>query len=270
MTTRSRLLALAAALVLTAGIGAADFATGTELRVFPLYFVPVSIAAWRLGAGGGLAFGALATAVWLGANFEAGRTYSDPWLLGANIVTQSAAFIFVGVLIARLRAANEREHALSRVDALTALLNRRAFYDEAAVVLARAQRSGLPLAVAYIDLDHFKRVNDRGGHAAGDQVLQRVAAVLKKSLRTGDVVARIGGDELAVLLPDTTADGASVLLERLRAAVAEAERESGVTASIGGVSCVSATADIEELLRRADAAMYEAKARGRNNVHLAG
>src|SRR6185312_6159583 len=105
---------------------------------------------------------------------------------------------------------------LARIDALTGVANGRTFYDLARVELCRFQRTGRPFTVAYLDLDNFKQVNDRLGHPAGDDLLRRVAQVLRDNTRVLDVPARLGGDEFALLLPETDAEDALPVLSKLR------------------------------------------------------
>jgi diguanylate cyclase (GGDEF)-like protein len=159
-------------------------------------------------------------------------------------------------------------------DPLTQLANRRRFMEVATAEQERARRHGRPVSLAMIDVDYFKRVNDQHGHAAGDDVLRRVAAVLSAGLRTTDMVARFGGEEFVVILAETERDGAAIAAERLRAAV-EATRietaasELAVTVSIGIATAVGTDVDIEPLIAAADAALYRAKHNGRNRCEPA-
>lgn len=170
-----------------------------------------------------------------------------------------------------LQQAQAELQRLANTDALTGLLNRRA-WDEALVLeQERLQRWGEGHAVIALDLDHFKRINDTDGHAAGDAVLQAVGGLLAKSFRKLDSVARVGGEEFAVLLPHTPAAAAAVLAEELRAAIEALRipfgaRELRVTASVG-VAHSSEAADAQAL---ADARSYAAKRSGRNRVVSAG
>jgi diguanylate cyclase (GGDEF)-like protein len=154
--------------------------------------------------------------------------------------------------------------ALASTDPLTGCPNRRAFLERLDGAIAAAG-SGRRAAVCLIDLDGFKAVNDRDGHAAGDAALMAVTQALTGAVRESDTVARLGGDEFAVLADvDVTVD-ADELAERLRAAVAVAGRPCGVTASVG-VALVGRSDDVNQLLHRADAAMYRAKTAGGNRV----
>lgn len=202
-------------------------------------------------------------------------------VIGGVLFALAALTIGLSVLFGRelrRRATIEAElAALSRTDPLTGLANRRRFEEAFARDFDVARRNGRPLALLIVDVDHFKRHNDRHGHAAGDEILRGLAARLAASVyRPGDTVARVGGEEFAVLLPDTDARGASRIAERIHAEIARLAAgpvgPGGVTVSIGlaerdrdepgGSSC-------EELYRLADAALYEAKAGGRNQTRRA-
>lgn len=160
--------------------------------------------------------------------------------------------------------------ALASTDPLTGLLNRRGFEERAKRHIERCRCEGEGAAVLLVDLDHFKRVNDVYGHAAGDAVLRSVGDLLPGLTRANDVVGRVGGEELAIVLPCVTPGMARETAERLRAAIAELVVVCGsdrlrVTASIG-FCLTDAGTDYEAALREADDALYEAKARGRNCV----
>jgi diguanylate cyclase (GGDEF)-like protein len=162
---------------------------------------------------------------------------------------------------------------MATTDQLTGILNRHSFFERGAIEIARAHRSGRPTSVLMLDADHFKQVNDRFGHAGGDAALRSLAETLRRLIRPGDLLARLGGEEFAVLLPETPQDAASQLAERLRAAVAGqniafAGQNVRLTTSIGVAAAVGASADLNALLHSADMALYAAKAGGRNRVAI--
>jgi diguanylate cyclase (GGDEF)-like protein len=172
-----------------------------------------------------------------------------------------------------LAAANRRLEQLSVTDALTGLANRRCLEERTETEWRRALRSRTTLAAALVDIDHFKLYNDHYGHLAGDDCLRNVAEALRQSVRVTDLVARYGGEEFALILPDTDVDGAYVVAERARAAVAaleatHARAPSGiVTVSVGVAAVVPVDGvAIEQLVKAADTALYEAKRAGRNQV----
>lgn len=262
---------VAAAAALGIGVvGGIDFLTGVEYRIYPLYFLPLTLAAWRFGRCGMIIATVLCTLTWGASNYAAGMQFSHPRIWASNLLAQGVALFIVGVVIVRLRDSLERVTALSRMDQLTSLLNARAFREAAEYTLTLAQRYAHPITVAYIDLDHFKAVNDALGHTGGDVLLRKVADLLRQGVRAGDIPARLGGDEFAVLLPETGPDAAREMLHRLQSRLRDALRQCPrpVTASIGAVSYLAPTGKIDDLIRRADALMYAAKSAGKNRVYV--
>ena len=155
--------------------------------------------------------------------------------------------------------------AESRTDPLTGLANRRNLYERIEVEMAHALRSETPLSIAMIDLDHFKQYNDQFGHVAGDTVLRSIAAVMVSNIRGQDLVARFGGEEFCLVMPDTDLVGGHHLLDKLRAGGREATSEFGVTLS-AGLTSWDGIEDTTSFIERADQALYRAKESGRNRV----
>lgn len=194
-----------------------------------------------------------------------------------DVIVETTILVMVAVLgirIARnhgrvlLRVSDlaDRLDRLARVDELTGCLNRRGFGERLDEEIARAIRAGRPLALLHADLDHFKGVNDQFGHPAGDRLLAAVGDTLNNLARRSDVVARIGGEEFAVLLPDTTLADGREAAERLRQATGEFENPAAITVSVG-VSALPETANTKSaLITSADRALYAAKAQGRDQV----
>jgi diguanylate cyclase (GGDEF)-like protein len=176
-------------------------------------------------------------------------------------------------LLAALRASQEELARLAGIDELTGLKNRRQFLDVCAEEIARAKRYGQPLAFLEIDLDFFKRINDAYGHPAGDAVLQAFARVGEQCLRDVDSFGRLGGEEFGILLPNTDAEGALRLAERIVAATAACEVASSevnlrFTVSVGSTELGPDDSSFEPVFARADKALYEAKAGGRNCARI--
>jgi diguanylate cyclase (GGDEF)-like protein/putative nucleotidyltransferase with HDIG domain len=221
------------------------------------YFFPRGHAAAHVAATGATYAFALASV--------SGDDRGQRWLLLFGVVAVIA--LMVAVLRERVDRLIARLADAARTDALTGLLNRRGFQELMEIETERALRSSRPLAIVVGDLDHFKHLNDRFGHAAGDLALQRFAEVASSVSRRIDAVARIGGEEFALLLPDTEQHAAYLLAERLRRAVKEpAAPGQGELPTVSfGVACFPThAADAAALMHAADQALYAAKAMGRD------
>jgi diguanylate cyclase (GGDEF)-like protein len=189
----------------------------------------------------------------------------------AVLILGAAIILVLAYLAYRLVRDKRRLRAMALTDELTRLPNRRHLFALAEGELERSRRLGLPLSVAALDIDHFKRVNDRFGHAAGDAVLQRVASACRLALRTNDVLGRIGGEEFLALLPATSTQEGFAVAERLRAAVEAidlSDLEAGLraTISIGIAEYQGSEETVARLSARADELLYVAKQNGRNRV----
>jgi diguanylate cyclase (GGDEF)-like protein len=187
-----------------------------------------------------------------------------------NFVISLPLYVLVADLLQRLRVLLERERETALTDPLTRLGNRRFFLDVARVELNRTLRYSRALAVGYLDVDYFKEVNDRMGHAAGDDLLRLIATELVVVLRTSDIVARIGGDEFAVLLPETPADGAAVALAKMSEHLTTIVQSAGypVSFSIGAVTYEGGAVTLDGLLAEADRLMYEVKNHGKGSLRV--
>ncbi len=199
------------------------------------------------------------------------QTTTNQRLLLAILVLLLASIAYWAYKVKRLQV-NFRK--LAETDTLTGLSNRLHFHRHAAHLLAQAQRHDRPIAVVMVDLDHFKRVNDRFGHATGDWLLKRVAQACASICRSGDLVGRLGGEEFALLLVACPTRAARELAERCRQRITEIDtadtgHDFSVTASFGVAASEVHGYDLQTLLRQADAAMYAAKASGRDQVNVA-
>ena len=193
---------------------------------------------------------------------------------GLYSVLSSAGSVTLIVMLAHrielLDAERTAATMMSRHDELTGLANRRAFDAFLLEAFNRARRYERPLSLLTIDVDEFKTYNDAYGHPAGDEVLSAAAAVFAESARTTDLVARIGGEEFAMVLPETTVGGARTLAERVRQKVSELPMQRPVTVSVGIATLSSGTPSAPALLEQSDAALYAAKRGGRNRVAVSG
>jgi diguanylate cyclase (GGDEF)-like protein len=235
---------------------------------------PAFVAAWFLGPwelGGHMVFTTAACLVALQHSYDEVAVVAVQFGFSAGMLNAGALGIFVlRRRVQRLLAVTQTQ---SRLDPLTGLSNRRFLVEQAPRIWRQARRDGTRVAAMVLDLDHFKRLNDAHGHAAGDAVLRSVAASLTATVRPADVLARTGGEELVVLGMVGDPDEAAHLAERLRTAVAGSRTADGhaVTASIGialarPVEGEDLTDALWRLVDRADAAMYAAKQQGRDRV----
>jgi diguanylate cyclase (GGDEF)-like protein len=220
--------------------------------------------------------------------FWTGRRVADPVSMNvvwATLILANAMGLAVSCRLSKLRRREyltilELEHIrdslqiMATVDSLTGVLNRRRLFEVASAAIEEARRIRRPLAIIAIDLDHFKQVNDRLGHAAGDDVLTAFSSVLRQHTRRHDIVGRIGGEEFVIVLPRTSLQEARDVAERIRSALHELQVpvEGGtvsITVSLGVAALRPGDASPEDVLKRADQALYAAKRRGRDRVEAA-
>lgn len=267
--------ATTAALLVILGVGYLDWTTGPDYGFSLFYLVPIVLVAWRLGRTPGVVCAGVASIVWFWADYSVQSSSRLPISVW-NGATRLFIYMGAALLLSRLRRDERRltdllgrEVQLARTDVLTGLGNGRAFREHLVVELARAERVQRPLCLVYLDLDDFKLVNDRHGHAAGDALLRDVGAVLRALIRPFDHAARLGGDEFAVILCEVDQAHARTIGERIQEGVkraAAAYSDANVGASLGVVVVAEAKLSPDELLRRVDQAMYQGKRQGKGQV----
>lgn len=210
---------------------------------------------------------ATALAVWFGLAYSSVAFHAAGWGVVAEGILLALALAY---RMRQYQRAQARAEHLARTDPLTGLLNRRAFLEHAAPVWSTARRSQRPLAAMMVDIDFFKKINDTHGHAMGDKVLQAVSALLPEVCRSSDIVARWGGEEFVILLPETNAEQASLLAERLRSKIAALRlgtlRKPIKLSASFGIAERSAHESLDQLINDADEWLYRAKQTGRNRV----
>lgn len=198
------------------------------------------------------------------------RDQAIRWIDGRLVRLEIATDITDRKLIEEeLVTAKKYAEELSQKDELTGLNNRRVFFERGRHIFELAKRSGHPVSVIMMDIDHFKMINDKYGHSVGDKVLQAVAEPLQRIVREIDIVARIGGEEFAFVLPETRLEDATIMAERLRAEIENlvvTNNGHKITASFGLVTCEDGNKDVDTLLANADEALYIAKRNGRNQI----
>lgn len=251
--------------LITTTIGLIDYVTGTDVRLFILYFLPLSIIGWRNSKNPSFGSSLLCTGTWVVANIQRAVATQSSVVISWNILSMFTAFYVVGSLFSRMRAyVEELRNAASR-DILTSLLNRRGFMAALAREAARKPSKKKPAVLMFIDLDEFKSVNDTYGHDVGDQVLCAVARVLESNLRSSDVSGRLGGDEFAVLLTDTDEAAGAIVANNLMNALRNAgpSSHSNIQCSVGAAAFNKFPSTPLDALRTADELMYEVKKSGK-------
>ena len=268
LAARSRLQVIALASLGVAVVGAADHLTGYELSVAVFYLLPVALAAWYAGRRIGLGLCLASAITWLVVDQTSGHPYSNAAFVYWNAAVRLGFFVVVTQLLHRLRVALAAQESLAQRDALTGLLNGRSLRERYGQLAGLAARDLHPMAIAFIDLDGFKSVNDTLGHAVGDEVLRAVAAELGRQLRGTDVVGRMGGDEFAVLLPQTDRAGAVAVTQTLHEALGAAVAARGwpIGFSIGVATFATPPPAEAAAFASADALMYRVKKSGGKGV----
>ncbi|HYP20496.1 MAG TPA: GGDEF domain-containing protein [Chloroflexia bacterium] len=264
--SRRALLALSGLLVLAVGL--ADFFTGAQLTLLPFYLLPVTLVTWYVGKNAGFYVSLASSAVWtLGYALTepvAWDTLAPYW----NIVTRFGVFLVACVVMSEMKRALNNEKLLARTDPVTGASNSRAFLERVDQSILYARRYKRPFTIAYVDLDNFKAVNDHFGHSAGDFCLRVVASTILAGTRATDFTSRIGGDEFALLMPETGSEQARNVLNRLREKLLEGMRQNGwpTTFSIGVVTYLAAPDAADNVLQMADDLMYSVKNDGKNDI----
>jgi len=265
----SRSVLAAGIVVVVAVVFLLDRLTAPYFSFTPLYLLPIAAAAWMWGWRVAVATG-LVSALAHFAGHSLPRPPETEWIpVAGDSLALLAMFLLFVWFVSWLHERTARALRAARIDTLTGVALRGIFLERGRWELARAARYSRSLTIAYLDIDRFKAVNDRYGHEAGDRVLVTVAGLLQKGVRTFDLVGRLGGDEFALLLPETNAVEAGVLLQRLRAKLAAVTSPDGsqVTLSIGAVTLGDASdVSLETLIARADALMYAVKRASGNGL----
>lgn len=244
-----------------------DYITG-DYSLIIFYLIPVSLTAWFIDRRTGVFFCTLSLCARLVADFASSPMTWHSNLHYWNIFIEFWFLIIMSLLFSALKRQLDNEKALARLDPLTGAINRRFFFDLAAQEIYRARRYGHSLTIAYIDLDNFKEVNDIQGHATGDKLLIAVVNTINAAIRSSDILARFGGDEFVILLPETAGEPAQTTLHKVHHQLQQrmAAGSWPVTFSIGAVSHLKPPQSVEEAVRSADTLMYEVKRSGKNRL----
>ena len=249
-------------------IGYLDYLTGFQLSCSLFYLLPITISAWFVNRNIGLVTSVLSALTWYVVNVLVGEGHPQSWIAIWNTLIRLGFFTIVTLLLTDLKQAIKRERNQSRTDDLTGTKNSRYFYELASMELLRAMRYNHPLTLAYMDVDNFKAINDRFGHAVGDRLLMAMAESLRSTLRRTDVIARVGGDEFVLLLPETGGAAAKAAITRVHSSLCETMLENNweVSFSIGVVTYNKFYLQADEVLREVYELMEQVKESGKNDI----
>lgn len=245
-----------------------DVASHYDFVQTGIYLLPVGFVAWACGLKIGSVVGFVAVAVEVSVSFVSMGGRHSPDVLMTVFALELATTTACCFLLAKLRYSLELERSLSRTDALTGTQNSRSFWEVMEVEIERMKRDSRPLTVMFIDVDNFKKVNDSLGHKEGDRILKCIGQALMGITRSIDAVARIGGDEFAVLLPGADQDAGKLVAERLKTTMNKLNCDASrlATLSIGLATFKTPPDTTETLLHAADLLMYEAKSAGKDRL----
>lgn len=249
-------------------LGFLDYETGYELSFSVFYVFPVAFIAWFAEKRTAFVISVLSAFTWQICNYLAGEVHSNFLISLWNTATRFGFFIIIAILLAKMKQSYALQMNLARTDYLTGAANARSFYDIVEMEINRSRRYKRTFSLAYFDADNFKIINDTLGHHVGSDLLVRVVRVIKETLRSTDTIARIGGDEFAVLLPETDEQQARFVIEKLQKnLLAEMDEQNwAVTFSIGVITYIDAPETVDKAIKLADELMYDVKKSGKNSV----
>jgi diguanylate cyclase (GGDEF)-like protein len=249
-----------------------DYITGVDFSFSLFYLLPITLISWAISERLGLVFAILGSCVWIAVDIWSGNSNRTSNLFAYmwNATTR-LGFFLLPVFIIRLNRALQREQELARTDFLTGVLNARFFHELAQMEINRSVRYKRPFTIAFIDVDNFKTINDTFGHTIGDSALRNIAMNIKAHLRKTDIVARVGGDEFVVLLPETNAQTAPLVISNMQRELLKGMNENGwpITFSIGVLTLSATQISVDEILGKADQLMYGVKNNGKDNAQYA-
>ena len=267
-SSRSSITVISVSLCLLALIGWADYLTG-DYSLIVFYMIPVSLVAWFVTWRRGLFFCLLALVTrFIADGASSSILLNNTALHYWNLSIEFVFLLIMSLLFSALRKHLDSERILASSDSLTGALNRRAFFDIAEHEINRSRRYAHATTIACIDLDNFKEINDRLGHAVGDSLLITVTKTIAAHIRSSDNLARFGGDEFVILLPETATEAASAFLGNIQQQLNQAMSVQNwpVGFSIGAITYPKAPPGVEAVIKEADMLMYEVKRSGKNRL----
>jgi diguanylate cyclase (GGDEF)-like protein len=243
-----------------------DSYTPPDQSFILFYLIPIFLVSWYAGRKPGVMMAIACAAAWIVSDEFSAAAASRLTVAYWNVLIKTLFLLAMAFHFSLMRRSYDREQKFARIDPLTGLANRRALFETLVREIARAKRYRHPVTVAYVDIDNFKAINDRWGHDRGDALLSYVGHVMATRFRAIDLVSRIGGDEFAIVAPETSPEQASKVMEHVHRLLNEGvqEREWDVSFSIGMITFLSPPASADEAIRRADELMYHVKKQSKN------
>lgn len=266
MDARPRTMLVVGSVVAIVALGYVDYLTGPQVAFSIFYLLPIATISWKSSRRMSVLVCLLGAVTWISADIASGAQHAHWWIPVWNTVTRFGVFMLVASLIGTLHRTLREQAILANIDPLTGVENARSFRRHAEAQLNEMRTNRFPMTFAYIDVDDFKHVNDSLGHSGGDELLRTIGSALIAVTRDTDRVGRVGGDEFALLLPETGSEGARHVMESLQQRVGESlEIRPGfrVSLSTGAVTFLVAPESADEMVTIADNLMYEAKRAGK-------
>jgi diguanylate cyclase (GGDEF)-like protein len=244
-----------------------DFSTGVELSFSIFYLIPIFLFTWAINGNIGIAVACISAGIWLAIEVISGPQYSNSFIYFWNAIIRLGFFLLPVLLVRNLE--QEKKHA--RTDFLTGAMNTRSFHYMAQREIDLSSRYQHPFTVAFIDIDNFKTINDTFGHTFGDMVLRSISQNIQRNLRKTDIIARVGGDEFAILLPEVDGETARATITKMQHKLMEEmlENKWPITFSIGVITLKAPKLTVDEILGFADKMMYSVKNHGKNDIKYA-
>ncbi len=245
----------------------ADYYFGVRINLNVIYFIPILYLTWHFNRWIGITF----VILFIGFSLFISIIYyqeKSMQMLITNYIIKGICYSLCVFFLSAFKKRFEIEKQYARTDFLTGLANRKSFFEMASREVIRSSRKKTPVAIAYIDCDDFKKVNDKLGHVAGDMLLKSVSNTIINNTREYDIICRIGGDEFVIFFPEMNQEEAVLAIERIQKEVLGNIQKNkwSTTLSIGIACFPSASLSIEDMLKQADDAMYMAKKQGKNRI----
>lgn len=241
---------------------------GSAITFTLLYLLPIVLVSWYSGFWYGVVLSVICITEWVFIQFIGGIEPRHRLIFVIDIFTKLAIYLFIIIILLRLKKSLDIEKMLSRKDFLTGVYNRQGFYEILDLELYRMNRNHWPLTIAYLDVDNFKTINDTLGHQTGDKLLIQMTEIIQKHIRKSDTLARVGGDEFILLMPESNIEQAKKSVDKLRLLIMEMMRLNNWQSSVSVGAGIFSQWDSspEEIVHTVDRLMYEVKKDAKNNV----